>query len=96
MVLKGALTFIAEPGGKAWRFDGGSPGLGTSGSGDTLAGLIGGFAARGLPPVQASGWGVLIHARAGKVLAARLGPLGYLARELPAEVPALIHAIGRH
>jgi NAD(P)H-hydrate repair Nnr-like enzyme with NAD(P)H-hydrate dehydratase domain len=83
------------PDGQAWRFDGGSPGLGTSGSGDTLAGLIGGLAARGLPPLQASAWGVLLHARAGDVLARRDGPLGYLARELPAQVPALMHAIGR-
>jgi NAD(P)H-hydrate repair Nnr-like enzyme with NAD(P)H-hydrate dehydratase domain len=95
VALKGAPTFIAMPDGQSWRFDGGSPGLGTSGSGDTLAGLIGGLAARGLPPLQACAWGVLLHARAGDVLARRAGPLGYLARELPAEVPALMHAIGR-
>lgn len=95
VALKGAPTFIALPDGQAWRFDGGSPGLGTSGSGDTLAGLIGGLAARGLPPLQASAWGVLLHARAGDVLARRDGPLGYLARELPGQVPALMHAISR-
>jgi hypothetical protein len=36
-----------------------------------------------------------LHARAGKALGARFAPLGYLARELAAEVPALVHAIGR-
>lgn len=95
VVLKGAVTFIAESDGTAWRFGDGGPGLATSGSGDTLAGLIGGFAARGLPPLQASAWAVLLHARAGAALAQRYGALGYLARELSAEVPALAHAIGR-
>jgi hydroxyethylthiazole kinase-like uncharacterized protein yjeF len=96
VVLKGGQTLIAEPDGAAWRYDdGGTPGLATSGSGDTLAGLIGGLAARGLPPVRAAGWGVLLHGRAGEVLARRQGPLGYLAREIAAEVPALIHAIGK-
>jgi hydroxyethylthiazole kinase-like uncharacterized protein yjeF len=95
IVQKGATTFIVQPDGRAWRFDGGSPGLATSGSGDTLAGLIGGFAARGLPLVQAAGWGVLAHARAGDALAGRFGPLGYLARELAAEVPAVIESIGK-
>jgi len=95
VVLKGAVTFIVQPDGEAWRFDGGTPGLATSGSGDTLAGIVGGLAARGLAPLQASAWGVLLHARAGHALARRHGPMGYLARELSAEVPALIHAIGR-
>jgi ADP-dependent NAD(P)H-hydrate dehydratase len=95
VALKGAETFIAQPDGNVWRFDGGTPGLATSGSGDTLAGLIGGLAARGLEPLQACAWGVLLHGRAGHSLARRYGPMGYLARELSAEVPALIHAIGR-
>ena len=95
VALKGAETFIVQPGEGAWRFDGGTPGLATSGSGDTLAGLIGGLAARGLSPLQASAWGVLLHARAGHALGRRYGPLGYLARELSAEVPAIVHAIGK-
>lgn len=95
VALKGASTFIAQPDGEVWRFGGGTPGLATSGSGDTLAGLIGGLAARGLAPLQATAWGVLLHARAGHALARRHGPLGYLARELSAEVPAILHAIER-
>lgn len=95
VALKGAATFIAQPDGGAWRFSGGKPGLATSGSGDTLAGLIGGLAARGLGPLQATAWGVLLHAKAGHALSRRHGPLGYLARELSSEVPALLHAIER-
>lgn len=93
VVLKGATTFIAQPDGDTLRFAGGTPGLATSGSGDTLAGLIGGLAARGAPPLQACAWGVLLHANAGRALAQTHGALGYLARELSAQVPALIHAL---
>ncbi len=94
VALKGATTFIAQPDGKAWRFRGGTPGLATSGSGDTLAGLVGGLAARGASPLAACAWGVVLHSRAGAQLAREHGPLGYLARELSAQVPALIHALG--
>ena len=65
VAVKGAVTFIATPDGQAWRHDGGSIGLATSGSGDTLAGIIGGLAARGAALEQACAWGVYLHARAG-------------------------------
>ncbi|HEY0082691.1 MAG TPA: NAD(P)H-hydrate dehydratase, partial [Pyrinomonadaceae bacterium] len=65
-------------------------GLATSGSGDTLSGVIAGLAARGATPFQAAVWGVHLHALAGDELARRMGPLGFLARELLAEIPALM------
>jgi len=94
VALKGARTWIATPQGQAWHHDGGCVGLATSGSGDTLAGLIAGLAARGATLAQACVWGVALHARAGSVLAERRGPLGFLAGELAAEVPRLMHALG--
>ena len=93
IALKGAVTWIAAPDGAVWRHRGGSVGLATSGSGDTLAGVIVGLLARGATPVQATLWGVAVHARAGERLARRLGALGFLAREIPAEVPALLEAL---
>jgi len=87
VALKGAISFIAAPDGRLWRHEGGNVGLGVSGSGDVLAGLIAGLAGRGAPLEQAAAWGVRLHARAGERLAARLGTLGYLARELAFEVP---------
>lgn len=95
VALKGATTFVAMPDGAAWRFTGGTPGLATSGSGDTLAGLIGGLCARGMMPVAACAWGVALHAGAGHALVRKYGPLGYLARELSAEVPALLETAAR-
>jgi hydroxyethylthiazole kinase-like uncharacterized protein yjeF len=98
LLLKGARSHLALPDGRAWRHTGprgGLPGLATSGSGDVLAGLIAGLAARGAPLEQAAAWGVALHAGAARRLARRLGPLGYLARELPAEVPGLMRRRGR-
>jgi hydroxyethylthiazole kinase-like uncharacterized protein yjeF len=93
VALKGATTFIAAPAGQVWRHEGGNVGLATSGSGDALAGIIAGLAARGAPLEQACAWGVALHARAGERLAERFGPLGYLARELADEVPAVMHSL---
>ena len=94
LALKGARTIVARPDGEAWLHECETPGLGTSGSGDVLAGLIAGLVARGASPEQAAVWGVVLHARAGEALAARHGTLGYLARELAGEVPAIMNALG--
>lgn len=93
VVLKGAETVIATPQGRAWTHHGALPGLATSGSGDTLAGLLGGLAARGACALDAALWAVVLHAQAGARLAARHGPLGFLAREIAAEVPAVLQAL---
>lgn len=92
VVLKGATTWIAAPDGATWVHRGGSIGLGTSGSGDVLAGAIGGLCARGATPAQAACWGVRAHARAGAALARRVGTLGFLAREIPAGLPRFLAA----
>jgi hydroxyethylthiazole kinase-like uncharacterized protein yjeF len=89
-ILKGACSFIAGPGGDSWDCGHGNVGLGTSGSGDTLAGFIAGLLARGADPVRAAVWGVYLHGEAGNRLAGSRGLLGYLAREIPDEVPAIL------
>jgi len=93
VALKGATTYVATPDGDCWRHVGAEAGLGTSGSGDVLAGIIVGLAARGASLAQAAVWGVALHACAGHALATRLGPIGYLAGELPAEIPALLEKL---
>jgi ADP-dependent NAD(P)H-hydrate dehydratase len=95
VVLKGARTLVNAPDGARWQHEGGNVGLAISGSGDTLAGIVAGLAARGAGLAQAACWGVALHARAGELLAERFGVLGYLARELPAEVPALMERFAR-
>jgi hydroxyethylthiazole kinase-like uncharacterized protein yjeF len=83
---------IAAPDGRRW--DGGAlvPGLGTSGSGDVLAGLVAGCAARSGDAAQATCWGTYLHVEAGRSLSRRVGRTGYLARELLGEIPRLLDA----
>lgn len=90
LVLKGATTHIGLPSGAVWINTGGSVGLGTSGSGDVLAGIIAGLAARGADAATAALWGVHLHAEAGARLSRRFGAVGFLAREISGEVPALL------
>ena len=90
VVMKGAQTQIVAPNGHAFCFRGGGVGLATSGSGDTLAGFIAGFLARGVEAAHAAIWGVYVHGEAGQRLSRSVGPLGFLARELPAEAPRIM------
>lgn len=90
VALKGPDTWIAEPDGSAWLHRGGISGLGTSGSGDVLAGLIAGFAARGMPALDATLWGVWVHGEAGRMLGRSVGALGFLAREIAPMVPRIL------
>jgi len=90
VVLKGSETLVVSPDGRAWLHRGGVVGLATSGSGDVLAGIVGGLMARGAPPLAAAAWGVCVHAEAGRRLSVRVGPTGFLARELLDEIAGLI------
>ncbi len=81
---------VAEPHGRRWRSSTGYSGLGTSGSGDVLAGAVGGLLARGASPARAACFGVEVHGVAGDRLAAAVGPHGYLARELLTELPRVL------
>jgi hydroxyethylthiazole kinase-like uncharacterized protein yjeF len=93
--LGGATSWTAAPSGDLWRDAGGSAGLGVSGSGDVRAGLVAGLLARGCDPAQAAVWGAFVHGLAGERLAATVGPFGFLARELPGQVPGLLAEIAR-
>ena len=86
----GPEKLVANPKGETWKVTEGGPGLGISGSGDVQAGIVAGLLARGATPEQAAIWGGWLHGRSGDVLAERIGPLGFLARELPAVVPELL------
>ena len=91
-LMKGVTSHVVAPDGAAWLYEGGGPGLGVSGSGDVLAGIVGGLLARGAAPLTALLWGVWLHGEAGASLGRKVGIRGYLARELPAEIPALLYS----
>ena len=88
--LGGATSWVAGPDGRLWEDESGGAGLGVSGSGDVRAGVVAGLLARGADPDQAAVWASYLHGRAGERLAATVGRLGFLARELPPEVPRVL------
>jgi hydroxyethylthiazole kinase-like uncharacterized protein yjeF len=86
------LGWVAAPDGRCWRNEAGSVSLATSGSGDVLAGAVGGLLARGADPCQAACWATYLHSTAGDRLAATLGT-GLLARELLDALPRELVAL---
>jgi hydroxyethylthiazole kinase-like uncharacterized protein yjeF len=95
VILKGDQSVIAAPDGECLLHEGGCVGLATGGSGDVLAGIVGGLAARGTEPLRAAAWGSWLHGRAGRDLADTIGPIGFLARELLPLIPRLLEEPGR-
>jgi hydroxyethylthiazole kinase-like uncharacterized protein yjeF len=91
--LAGVITCFGDVtayDGRRWRATPATPGLGTSGSGDVLAGLAAGAAARCGDPAQAACWSTYVHASAGNRLSDRFGTISFIARELLAEVPYVL------
>jgi ADP-dependent NAD(P)H-hydrate dehydratase len=93
VVLKGSTSLIAHRDGTLFAYAGGGVGLATGGSGDVLAGIAAGLAARGAAPLEAALWAVWLHGEAGRRCAEQIGPIGFLARELLAHVPGLMRAL---
>jgi len=87
VVLKGAATVIAAPGGKVHVNPTGNPGMASGGMGDVLTGIIAGLITQGYAPEMSAVAGVYLHGAAADALAASGTPVGYLASELLDQVP---------
>lgn len=82
VVLKGAGTVIAQS-GRSLINTSGTPALATAGSGDVLAGLLGGLLAQGLAPFDAAALAVYLHGRAGELAEQDLTTVCVNAEDLP-------------
>lgn len=91
VAVRGETTVVAC--GEAAWWAKGAVGLGTAGSGDVLAGVTAGMLARGVEPVAALGWGVAVHARAGRELGHHRRNPGFLARELLDVIPDAVESL---
>lgn len=85
IVLKGAATIIAAPDGRMAVNGDGSPWLATAGSGDVLAGMIGGLIAQHMDSFDAARAAVWMHSEAAR----RFGP-GLIAEDLPDGLPVVL------
>ncbi len=93
VVLKGGPTVIAAPGGVLWVAPGGNPALATAGTGDVLAGTIGGFLAQGLSPLDAAICGLHVGSRAAERAADAVGVYGMVAPDLLPQIAAAMRDI---
>ena len=89
LALKGHQTIVATPTGEAFLDESGTRSLGTAGSGDVLAGIIGGLLAQGMDATRATIWGVHLHAQAGAAIS-KDGPAdGLMASDFIERLPAV-------
>jgi NAD(P)H-hydrate epimerase len=94
VVLKGAGTVIASPEGRLAVNPTGGPVLGTGGTGDVLAGVLGALLAQRVAPFEAACLAAFVHGAAGDLVAARRGARGALASEIADALPDVLRSLG--
>jgi len=73
LILKGAPSIVFDKDGIVYINSTGNSGMATAGSGDVLAGMIGGLAAQGLPPLNAALLGTWLHGKSGDLYSDKIG-----------------------
>jgi NAD(P)H-hydrate epimerase len=94
IVLKGALSVIASPDGRAYIIPVATSALSKAGSGDVLAGMVGGLLAQGRPALEAAIAGAWVHAQAGLEAAEQLGSTASVcASDVIESIPPVLWAL---
>ncbi|MBI2876514.1 MAG: NAD(P)H-hydrate dehydratase, partial [Candidatus Tectomicrobia bacterium] len=93
LVLKGARTVIANPEGRVYLNPTGNPGMATGGTGDILAGMIGGLVAQGWGLLEGVLAAVYLHGLAGDLAVQRTGEICLVATDLLDSLPAAIRQV---
>jgi NAD(P)H-hydrate epimerase len=94
ILLKGAFTVIAEPGGRTTVIPFANPALSTAGTGDVLAGIIVSLLGQGMVPYEAAVAGAFIHGAAGEMTSQMIGRAGTMAGDLLPAVGAILEDWG--
>ena len=95
VVVKGAGSVLAHPGGDFAINASGNPALASGGTGDVLAGMLGALLAQGIEARDALRIAVCAHGAAADALVAQgIGPIGLRASELAPAVRDLLNARG--
>ena len=93
-VLKDHRTAVADGSNRIYRNETGNSGMATAGSGDVLAGIIGGLIAQNkggtLSLTQAATLGVYLHGKAGDLAAEKLGEHSLMASDIIEFLPYAI------
>ncbi|MDX2175017.1 MAG: NAD(P)H-hydrate dehydratase [Candidatus Sumerlaeia bacterium] len=87
VAFKGHGTIVADPGGEATHIPTGNTALARGGSGDVLAGLIGGLLAQRCAPGAAARLGCWIHGLAADIAARGASPRGLRVTDIAAAIP---------
>jgi len=92
ILLKGTVDLVAEPDGTLHEVEGGNAGLTAGGTGDVLAGLIGGLIAQGVDPSEAALLGSRVMKQAATELYREYG-YAYGPRRVIDVIPRILHGI---
>jgi len=87
VVVKGHPTYTITKDGATVKNTSGGPALATAGTGDVLAGMIGGIIAQGIPPEEAAPAAVYLHGKAGDLAASKLSEPGVIASDVIDAIP---------
>ena len=93
VLLKGAFSVVGSPDGYTRVSPFANPVLASAGTGDVLAGVIGGMLSQGLSPFDAATCGVYLHAAAAERISHDIGDSGLMASDLLPEIPRQMRAL---